>query len=86
MLLKELIFFIYLFTICDNDYGVDIGQVTSSRLCRICINLRILSGISGVSRNKQNEGKISILGSQKPKKGHKDFAFTSMKFISILSE
>ena len=55
-------------TICNNDYGVNIGQVTSSRLCRICTNLRILSGISGVSRNKQNEGKISIHGSQKSKK------------------
>ena len=54
--------------ICNNDYGVNIGQVTSSRLCRRCTNLRILSGISGVSRNKQNEGKISILGSQKSKK------------------
>ena len=54
--------------ICNNDYGVNIGQVTSSRLCRICTNLRILSGIFGVSRNKQNEGKISILGSQKSKK------------------
>ena len=52
----------------DNDYGVNIGQVTSSRLCRICTNFRILSEISGVSRNKQNEGKISILGSQKLKK------------------
>ena len=55
-------------SICNNDYGVNIGQVTSSRLCRRCTNLRILSGISGVSRNKQNEGKISILGSQKSKK------------------
>ena len=55
-------------TICNNDYGVIIGQVTSSRLCRICTNLRILSEISGVSRNKQNEGNISILGSQKSKK------------------
>ena len=54
--------------ICNNDYGVNIGQVTSSRLCRRGTNLRILSGISGVSRNKQNEGKISILGSQKSKK------------------
>ena len=54
--------------ICNNDYGVNIGQVTSSRLCRRCTNLRILSGISGVSRNKQNESKISILGSQKSKK------------------
>ena len=55
-------------SLCNNDYGVNIGQVTSSRLCRRCTNLRILSGISGVSRNKQNEGKISILGSQKSKK------------------
>ena len=55
-------------SICNNDYGVNIGQVTSSRLCRRCTNLRILSGISGVSRNKQNESKISILGSQKSKK------------------
>ena len=54
--------------ICNNDYGVNIGQVTSSRLCRRCTNLRILSGISGVSRHKQNESKISILGSQKSKK------------------
>ena len=54
--------------ICNNDYGVNIGQITSSRLCCICTNLRILSGISGVSRNKQNEGKTSILGSQKSKK------------------
>ena len=54
--------------ICNNDYGVNIGQVTSSRLCRRCTNLRILSRISGVSRNKQNESKISILGSQKSKK------------------
>ena len=54
--------------ICNNDYGVNIGQVTSSRLCRTCINLRILSEIYGVSRNKQNEGKISIIGSQKSKK------------------
>ena len=54
--------------ICNNDYGVNIGQVTSSRLCRRCTNLRILPGISGVSRNKQNESKISILGSRKSKK------------------
>ena len=54
--------------ICNNDYGVNIGQVISSRLCRICTNLRIQSEISGVSRNKQNDGKISILGSQKLKK------------------
>ena len=52
----------------NNDYGVNTGQVTSSRICRICTNLRILSENSGVSRNKQNEGKISILGSQKSKK------------------
>ena len=61
-------FSMYCLTICNNDYGVNIGQVTSSRLCRRCTNLRILSGISGVSRNKQKEGKISILGSQKSKK------------------
>ena len=54
--------------ICNNDYSVNIGQVTSSRLCRVWTNLRILSEISRVSRNKQNEGKISILGSQKSKK------------------
>ena len=54
--------------ICNNDYGVNIGQVTSSRLCRRCTNLHILSGISGVSRNNQNGSKISILGSQKSKK------------------
>ena len=56
------------FHICNNDYGVNIGQVTSSSLCPICTNLRILSEIPGVSRNKQNEGKISILGSQKSRK------------------
>ena len=57
-------------SICNNVYGVNIGQVTSSRLCRVhvCTNLRISTGISGVSRNNQNEGKISILGSQKSKK------------------
>ena len=33
-----------------------------------CTNLRILSEISGVSRNKLNEDKITILGSQKSKK------------------
>ena len=54
--------------ICNNDNGVNIGQVTSSRLCRMCTSLRSLSEISGVSRNKENEGKISILGSQKSKK------------------
>ena len=52
----------------NNDYGVNIGQVTSSRLCSICTNLRILSEISGVSRDKKNEDNISILGSQKSKK------------------
>ena len=58
-------------SICNNDYGVNIGQVTPSRLCRMCTNLRILSEISGVSRNKQNEGKISILGSQKSKRSQR---------------
>ena len=33
-------------SICSNDFGVNIVQVTSSRLCRICTNLRILSEIS----------------------------------------
>ena len=54
--------------ICNYDYGVNIGQVTSSRLCRICTNLRIVSEISGVSRKTKKGGKISILGSQKSKK------------------
>ena len=68
--MKELVLkkFIIHSTLISNDYGVSIGQVTSSRLCRICTNLRILSEISGVSRNKQNEGKILILGSKKSKK------------------
>ena len=30
--------------------------------------------------------KLQYLGSQTSKKGHKDFAFTSTEFISILSE
>ena len=67
-LLREIYIVILLLFICNNDYGINIGQVTSSRLCSICTNLRILSEIPGVSWNKQNEGKISILGSQKSKK------------------
>ena len=42
--------------ICNNDYGVNIGQVTSSRLCRISTNLRILSEIYGVSREQAKWG------------------------------
>ena len=48
---------------CNNDHGVKIGQVTFSSLYPAGTYIRYLLGNAGVTGNKRNYGKISILGS-----------------------